>query len=159
MAGHLGFFLWLDRKPVSLSGVSQSWQSAVANFFAIAVEVVLLGGIGVAYNQFLWRLLRRRSLKTETIDTLVTLVMSPWDLWRPDLYKDAILAVLIGILCALVPIAAVFPPGSLSVEYQDAVLPFTLRNVPTMNISDFGKGDMKDVTERSFLQLKGAMVW
>jgi len=159
MGGHLAFFLWLDGQPVSTSGISQASQSAVANFFAIAVEIMILGGIGVAYNQFLWRLFRRRSLKAKTIDTLVTLVMSPWDLWRPDLYKDAILAVVIGVLCALVPIAIVFPPGALSVEFQEGVVPFTLRDVPTMNISDFGKGDMKDVVERSFLQLSGDLTW
>ncbi|CAG9992158.1 unnamed protein product [Clonostachys byssicola] len=157
MGGHLGFFIWLDGQAVELSGISQSAQSAVANFFAVAVELVILGGIGVAYNQFLWRLFRLKSLKAKTIDTLVTLVMSPWDLWRPDLYNDATFAALIGILCALVPIAVVFPPGALSVEYQEGVIPVTLTNVPTMNISDFGRGGMKDVHERSFLQLEGSM--
>lgn len=62
MGVHLGFFLTLDGRPVERSGIfrSQSLQSALANFLAIAVEICLLSGIGVAYDQYLWRLFRKR---------------------------------------------------------------------------------------------------
>jgi hypothetical protein len=144
---------------VSSSGISQASQSAIANFFAIAVEVSIMGGMGLAYNQYLWRLLRRKSLEAGTIDTLITLATSPWDIWRPHILRNAGFAPLMAGLCALVPIAVVFPPGSLGVEFRDGVIPFTLHDVPTMNISDYGAGGFKEMSQRFFLATSDDMDW
>ncbi|KXH50216.1 hypothetical protein CSIM01_07440 [Colletotrichum simmondsii] len=84
MATHMAFFILLNGQPVATSGFSQNLQAALANFLAIAVEICLLSGIAVAYDQTLWRLLRRKALRAYAIDKLVTLVLSPWNLFRPD---------------------------------------------------------------------------
>lgn len=157
MGGHAAFFIWLDGQAVSAAGVSQAYQTTIGNIFAIAAEISLLGGVGVAYDQFLWRMFRRKALKAGTIDRLVGLAGSPWDLLSLDILREASPAAFIGLLCALFPVAASFPPGAVTVEFVNRAVPETLRNVPTMNISDFGDGTPIPMVERCFLELEGSL--
>ncbi|OHE92331.1 hypothetical protein CORC01_12393 [Colletotrichum orchidophilum] len=152
MATHMAFFILLDGEPVETSGFNQNLQAALANFLAIAVEICLLSGIAVAYDQILWRLLRRKALEACTIDKLVTLVLSPWNLSRPGLLTSAPELWLIAFLCFMVPVTIVFPPGSLTVEFEDNVLTVTLPNVPTLNISNWGNGTWRDFLRLSLME-------
>lgn len=153
MSVHLAFFLLLHDRPVATSGFTQSLQAALANFLAIAVEICLLSGIGVAYDQVLWRLFRHKHLKAIAIDKLITLVTSPWNLLRPGLLFSASGPWIIAFMCFLLPVAVVFPPGAITVEFQESVLPVTLLNVPTMNISNWGNGTARDFFRHSFLEM------
>ncbi|KAF6831402.1 hypothetical protein CMUS01_07361 [Colletotrichum musicola] len=154
MGAHLGFFLALHDRPVERSGIfrSQSLQSALANFLAIAVEICLLSGIGVAYDQYLWGLFRKKALRAITIDKLVRLVSSPWNLVLADVISGAPGPWLIALVCLLVPIAVVFPPGALTVEFREGVLSIDLDNVPTMNLSDWGNGTIPDFSMHAFFE-------
>ncbi|KAM0429227.1 hypothetical protein ACHAPT_006441 [Fusarium lateritium] len=156
MVVHWDFFRRIDNKPVDKT-LSQGRQAAVANILAIFVEVSLLGGIGIAYNQILWRLLRKKALQARVIDKLVHLSGSPWDLvhWRVVRHLWHIKRVwVIGLLCAAIPFAAVFPPGAVSTEFGNQ-LPKTLHNVKTMNISDYGNGTIRQLVEHSLFELNG----
>lgn len=152
MSVHLGFFLALDGQTVKLSRISQSLQSALANFLAIAVEICLLSGISVAYDQYLWRLFRRKSLRAVTIDKLIRLVSSPWNLVLADIVSGAPGPWLIALICLIIPVAVVFPPGALTVEFLEGVLPVGLNNVPTINLSDWGNGTVPDFSQHAFFQ-------
>ncbi|KAK6213516.1 hypothetical protein QIS74_09518 [Colletotrichum tabaci] len=155
---HLVFFFSLHGKPVESSFVGQSLQSAIANFLAIAVEICLLSGLGVAYDQLLWRLFRKKALPAVTIDKLIRLATSPWNLPRPGIFLAAPEPWLVASLCLLVPLAIVFPPGALTVEYREAVQPVTLHDVPTMNISDWGNGTAHDLYHHALFEIPGELV-
>lgn len=153
MAIHFVFFHYLDGRQVD-STIGQGLQTAIANILAILVEMSLLGGIAIAYNQVLWRVLRKRFLRASLIDTLVTLASSPWNVFRLRMIFSEPVPWLIGLVCALTPIAAVFPPGALTVESMVAA-PITLTNVPTMNLSDYGSGGYREFVEKSFFEMNG----
>ncbi|KAF6817468.1 hypothetical protein CSOJ01_02390 [Colletotrichum sojae] len=159
MGVHLGFFLALDGRPVQRSGFfrSQGLQSALANFLAIAVEICLLSGIGVAYDQYLWRVFRQKALRAITIDKLIRLVSSPWNLVVVDTASSAPGPWLIAFVCLLIPIAVVFPPGALTVEFLEGVLPVELNNVPTINLSDWGNGTLPDFTRHALFETGAEM--
>lgn len=147
MAGHLVFFIRLDGQPVETSGVRHSISSALANFLALLAEMFLSAGIAVAYGNLAKRSLDRKNLPAHTADRLLGLPDSPWNLVRPSMLRHAgPIKWLIGLMCFLIPIAAMFPPGALTVEFRNSVRPTVLRDVPTMNISDIG-----DLSHRSFM--------
>lgn len=147
MAGHLVFFIRLDGQPVETSGVRQSISSALANFLALLAEMFLSAGIAVAYDNLAKRSLDRKALPARTADTLLGLPDSPWNLFRLSMLRHAgPVKWLIGLMCFLIPVAAMFPPGALTVEFRNSVRPTVLRDVPTMNISDIG-----DLTHRSYM--------
>lgn len=151
MGLHLFFFIYLNEKPVNAS-INQELQAAIANILAIFVETFLLGGVGIAYDQIIWRVFRKKTLKADLIDRLVTFAASPWDLIRPTVLVRVPGIWFIGLLCALVPIAAVFPPGALTVEFDDVVAR-TLDKVPTMNVSDYGDGSIQSFIQHSLYEM------
>ena len=153
MAIHLAIFSWQNGRPVHKT-IPQNLSTALANILAILAEISLLGGLGIAYEQ----IVHTFSQKTPVIgleDILRTLNSSPWNLVRPKVLVW-ILKVkelwLVSLLCAGIPFAAVFPPGALTVEFENAV-PTTLRNVPTMNISDYGNGTRQSFLEKSLFEM------
>lgn len=52
---------------------------------------------------------------------------------------------MVGFVCFSVPLAAVFPPGAMTEEFREGVLPVVLYDVPTMNISYWGDGGLADI--------------
>lgn len=153
MAGHREFFVRLDGKAVEKT-INQALQTTIANIFAIFVEMSLLGGIGIAYNQILWTRFRQTAMRAAVIDNLITLVASPWNVLRVTNLPRAPLAWMVAVLAALTPFAAMFPPGALEVEFTNAV-PLTMQNVPTMNISDYGNGTYQQFVEHSLFEMNG----
>ncbi|KAF5646972.1 uncharacterized protein FTJAE_1803 [Fusarium tjaetaba] len=150
---HAAFFAVLNNRPVNTT-IGQGLSTALANILAIFVEVSLLGGLGLAYNQILARFLGQKSFYSQ--DTkLHTLASSPWNLFRPRVLAH-ILHIkrlwLVGFLCAGIPFAAVFPPGALTVKFENSV-PLTMNAVPTINISDYGNGTYQDFVEKSFFEM------
>ena len=154
MSIHLVFFRVLDGRPTDTTIVSQGLQTAIANILAIVVEMSLLSGIAVAYNQSIWRLFRRKHLKAATIDKLMTLSAEPWNLVRNGLYKKAPLEWLLACSSVLVPIAAIFPPGALNVVFRNDAVSVT-QSVPSLNISDWGDGTRKDFARLAVFTTNG----
>src|SRR4051812_45438224 len=89
MGAHLGMSLYLHGVPVKRSGISQSWQGAIGNFLALTGELMLVSGVGVAYDQILWSSFRQSSLGVDMMDRLSTLPSAPWDLTRVKLLSKA----------------------------------------------------------------------
>ncbi|RYN95413.1 hypothetical protein AA0119_g8739 [Alternaria tenuissima] len=152
MGIHLSFYLALDKVPVSQAVITEPLQAAFGNILAILVEISLLSGISVAYDQALWRLFRRKPLKAFIIDKLATLVFSPWNLFRKDIIVSAPLEWFLSLLCFLIAIAAVFPPGALTVKSEPFVLP-EMQHIPTMNISYWGDGSLDDFANHALFMI------
>lgn len=157
MAIHLIFFTWQNGKPLSKT-IPQNLSTAFANILAILAEISLLGGLGVAYERILLTFWQKRPI-FGLAEVLRTLNSNPWNLFRPRVLIWIIKVRelwLVSLLCAGVPFAIVFPPGALTVEFENAVST-TLRDVPTMNISDFGNGTYESFEEKSFFGFDSAM--
>ncbi|CAN9172654.1 unnamed protein product [Alternaria alternata] len=152
MGIHLGFYLALNKVPVSQAVITEPLQAAFGNILAILVEISLLSGISVAYDQALWSLFRRKLLKAFIIDRLATLVFSPWNLFRKDMIVSAPLEWFLSLLCFLIAIAAVFPPGALTVKSEPFSLP-EMQQIPTMNISYWGDGSLYDFASHALFMI------
>ncbi|KAI8685426.1 hypothetical protein NCS55_00214800 [Fusarium keratoplasticum] len=142
--GHFGFFHYLDGK---LAGdtVGQSLQAAIANVFAVFVDICLLGGLGVAYNQILWNLLRKKPFQAQVIDKMVHLPGSPWDLVHCKILRRLCHLKSVWIttlLCATIPFWLIFPPGCVETKFLNKN-ETTYHDVKTMNISDYGNGTVR----------------
>lgn len=156
MGSHLAFFFWLDSKPAAKT-LSQGLQSAGANILAVFVDIFLIAGLGVAYNQILWRLLHKKTFPAQVINKLVHLPGSPWDVVRPSIFLRLIhikRVSAITLLCALIPFALVFPPSAVTTKFENK-LEKTLHNVKTMNISDYGNGTIRQFVEHSLFEVNG----
>jgi hypothetical protein len=153
MGMHAAFFAVLDNNPINTT-IGQGLSTALANILAIFVEISLLGGLGVAYNQILGSFVGQRSCNCPN-SKLDALASSPWNLFRPSVLSH-ILHIkrlwLVGLLCAGIPFAAVFPPGALTVKFENSV-PTTVNSVPTMNISDYGNGTYQDFVDKSLFEM------
>jgi hypothetical protein len=159
MAGHLALFLRLDGQPVSTSGISQGIQAALSNFLALLAELVLTSGAAIAYSQLTWKLFRRKALSALVIDKLISLPSNPWNLVHPKMLFHAKMEWLVALAIFLMPIAAMFPPGALTVEFQNGVLPTVLSDIPTMNISDLGAGTNRDLINRALFEVDGDLMF
>ena len=154
MGIHLGFYLSLNRVPLSQAFIGEPLQAALGNILAIFIEISLLSGVAVAYDQTLWRLFRHKAIKSAIIDKLATLAASPWNLFRINLFITAPTQWILGASCFLIAIAAVFPPGALTVEFRDHILP-VLDRVPTLNISDWGNGSLTSFSSHALFLVTG----
>lgn len=155
MVLHWVFFAQLNNKSVDET-IPQNLSSALANFLAILAEIALLGGLGIAYEQIL-RDVRQKRPVFGLEEVLRTLNSSPWNLFRRKVFR-LISKVrelwIVSLLCAGIPFAIVFPPGALTVEFENSVTT-TLHNVPTMNISDYGNGTYQSFVEKSLFEMNG----
>ncbi|KAI8675799.1 hypothetical protein NCS57_00482300 [Fusarium keratoplasticum] len=154
---HLLFFqFYLDGKPAKKT-ISQSLQAAMANIFALFVDICLLGSLGIAYNQILWRLLRKKPFQAQVIDKLVHLPGSPWDLVHFKILRRSTHLKRVWVttlLCAMIPFALIFPPGCVETKFLNK-LETTLHDVKTMNISDYGNGTVHQFIEHSLFEMLG----
>ncbi|RSM07171.1 hypothetical protein CDV31_008723 [Fusarium ambrosium] len=119
--GHFGFFQFLDGKPANET-ISQNFQSALANIFAVFVDIWLLAGLGVAYNQILWRLLRKKPFQAQVIDKLVHLHGSPWEMGHSAIRHRRQLwalktVIVTALACASIPFLLIFPPGGVETKF------------------------------------------
>ncbi|RBR15624.1 uncharacterized protein FIESC28_07265 [Fusarium coffeatum] len=155
MVLHWVFFDQLNNRPVDET-IPQNLSSALANFLAILAEIALLGGLGIAYEQILRNVWKKRPV-FGLEEVLGTLNSSPWNLFRRKVFRwiSKVRELwIVSLLCAGIPFAIVFPPGALTVEFENSVIT-TLRNVPTMNISDYGNGTYGSFVEKSLFEMNG----
>ncbi|UPK91290.1 hypothetical protein LCI18_002225 [Fusarium solani-melongenae] len=152
MGCHLVFFKRLDGKQAKKQGL----QSAGSNVFAVFVDITLLGGLGYAYNQILWRLLStKKTIPPELADTLVDLSDSPWALFRRKVFckfRHIKRVWFVSLACAIIPFLLIFPPGGVTTEFENQ-LKKKLPNVKTMNISDYGDGTLRQFVEHSLFEM------
>jgi hypothetical protein len=159
MALHLVLVTQLHGRAVEMTRIPQSIATVMGNFLALVAELMLMSGVGVAYEQILWRQFQKKSLASFVMDTLVSLPGSPWNLGDLKVIRSAWVPWLISLGCIMMPLAAMFPPGTLTVEFQNFVLPATHMSVPTMNITDWGFGDYRHFMVRSLFDVDADLSW
>jgi hypothetical protein len=93
---------------------------------------MLTASLSAAFIQRLWSLFRAKPMKVSTIDSLLSLLQSPLKLFHMNVLWHARLEWIFALFCLCIPIATVFPPGSLTVELREIRVPENIR-VPTLN--------------------------
>jgi hypothetical protein len=130
-------------RPIKDTGISQEWNNAITQVFARAFSITLAASASPAFAQLLWWYLRRKSLPVEKIEALFQLNFGPLNLYQLGILKIVPLLWLFGLLFPLIPIATIFPPGSLVVEQ----LPWpstSMASVPTLDVDYRGNGSSSD---------------
>lgn len=159
MAAHLALILHLNNRAVANTRIPQSIATALGNFLALIAELMLMSGLAVAYEQILWRQFQQKSLAAFVRETLVGLPGAPWHLIKLQVIRNAWLPWLISLGCIMMPLAGMFPPGTLTIEFRNSVVPSTHPHVPTMNISDWGFGDFNALMEHSLFDMDADLNW
>jgi 4-hydroxybenzoate polyprenyltransferase len=129
--GHFLFAFYLNGQTVPPNGMlRQSFVSAISIAFALSFRAMLTASLSIAFIQRLWTLFRSKSMKASTIDSLLSLLQTPLNLLRFDVLWHAKLEWVFALCCLCIPIATVFPPGSLTVELKEQRRPENIM-VPT----------------------------
>lgn len=84
---------------------------------------------------------------------LTMLVTAPWNLWRPAIVLHAFPAAVVSLLCVFTPVAVIFPPGGVTVEFREGVVRTPIPALATMNISDIGNGSTGSFVDKSLLRI------
>ncbi|KAH6849525.1 hypothetical protein B0T12DRAFT_504305 [Alternaria alternata] len=131
-------------------GSRQTWRipATILGFYFIlslvlvtAFRAALVASIGTCYTQFLWATLRKRVLKVSLIEDLFQVQTNPFHFFNYQLYFKTPVLVAVAIFCWLVPIATVYPPGTLVVEIQPSSIDISF------NVSVFHHRNLLDISE------------
>ncbi|KAH9223311.1 hypothetical protein DL95DRAFT_454082 [Leptodontidium sp. 2 PMI_412] len=142
---HLVLFRYLDELPAEGPDrkIQQSYVTTASNILATGFQVFLQASLGCSFVQYLWYLLRARTLRVAAIENLFVLRSQIFFLFRMSNLRTApVLVFLAGFIWALYIVTS-FPPGALTVEPANftKVVPMV---VPTFNASFIGNGTGAD---------------
>ncbi|KAH7342451.1 hypothetical protein BKA65DRAFT_291977 [Rhexocercosporidium sp. MPI-PUGE-AT-0058] len=142
---HLVLFKYLDELPAEGPDrkIQQSYVTTASNILATGFQVFLQASLGCSFVQYLWYLLRVRTLRVAAIENLFILRSQIYFLFRMSNLRTApVLVSLASFIWALYVVTS-FPPGALTVEPANftKVVPMV---VPTFNASFMGNGTGAD---------------
>ncbi|KAK3941688.1 hypothetical protein QBC46DRAFT_285883 [Diplogelasinospora grovesii] len=112
--GHHFYYRSRNGKPVP-SENDQQWIIRIGTAFALASTGFLRVAVGLAHAQYIWTIFRRKAVSLGGIDKLFTLTSNPTGLFSAEVLRVGSIAVFIGLVSWCLPLAAVFPPATLSV--------------------------------------------
>lgn len=138
---HYFFFRQLHGTPASgdFTLVPQSWTTTISLALVTVFKAMLLGSTSICSIQYLWRVLRNEPLPVSTVEGLFQLRRDPLQLFNQRILLSW--SSLIAIYAWLVPLAAIYPPGALTIAANPYLLtrgmpisvpemPLTLRPSP-----------------------------
>lgn len=111
----------------------QTYINTASQLLANAFQIFLQASLSTSFVQYLWFTLRRSTLRVSTIDTLFLIRFEPLS-FRFSAFRAAPQLVCLVLLIWAVYIAAIFPPGALTVGLAPRVTN-SLMPVPTFNAS------------------------
>ncbi|KAL1794596.1 hypothetical protein ACET3X_006412 [Alternaria dauci] len=129
-AAHYCFFAYLDGRIISpgfmlstkTTTVPQAYVTTVSLILVTAFRAALVASIGTCYTQYLWATFRKRVLRVSLIEDLFQVQTNPLRLLNYHLYFKTPILVAVAIFCWLVPIATIYPPGTLVVGIQPSAI-------------------------------------
>jgi hypothetical protein len=133
---HLLLFRYLDGKPADSPQevAPQSYISTASNILANMFGFFLRAALGVAFVQYLWRLLRVETMKVSTIELLFSIRSNPFVLLKPAALKATPLLFVLSVLIWVSQILTSFPPGAITVAATQKISN-SLVSIPTFNAS------------------------
>ncbi|KAJ8108732.1 hypothetical protein OPT61_g7964 [Boeremia exigua] len=104
--------------PFPSTSIPQSYVTTVSLVLVTAFRAALVASIGVCYTQYLWCILRRRTLEVEVIEELFQIRANVLRLLNWALVRCTPSLVLVATLSWIIPIATIYPPGALTVGIE-----------------------------------------
>ena len=130
--GHHFFYTYLDQRQTN--SFPQFYIILIATALAFLFKACVVSAVLIAYDQQLWHTFRRKSLKGSQINSLFAIPYSPFQLLDPRHVMKATLPWSLALLCWLIPLAAVFPPGSIEVVGHLRSDPSADLDAPSLNM-------------------------
>jgi hypothetical protein len=96
--GHHFYFLSLD---VTLAGSAtrQQWSLRFGTGFSFLVVTCLKVASGQAYEQYMWTIIRRKSLSIGTLDRIFGLLSNPFGFFSLELFSQTRFVILLALIC------------------------------------------------------------
>ena len=114
MVGHNALYSYLDGKTSTTLG--QSFVSGIATACILVFRTAATALIMTSYNQQVWFGFKQKICTGSEIDALMSGPFS-WTFYlKPTLLVRAPVAWFMAMTCWIIPVAVLFPPGSLSVN-------------------------------------------
>jgi hypothetical protein len=110
--------------------ISQSYTTAISLLLVTLFKASLLGSVGVCSAQYLWRVLRGKPIALAKVESLFQMRHSLLELVNPRVILTG--SFLIAAYTWLVPLAALYPPGALTI----AATPFPLTKDVRMSVPE-----------------------
>ena len=114
---HAVFYWWLDGNQVDET-LSQAWVTNIGTAFTFLVKMFLVIAAGIAFVQHRWRNLRTQTFEVDQIDAVTAMTEDIFSLLDVRLWPKVPVLVIIAAITWLIPVAAVFPPGTLRVSFE-----------------------------------------
>jgi len=111
--GHDRFYSYLNNRQIEDS-VPQTWAIRIGNAFAYLFKTALVAAVSVAYAQGFWFFVRRKSLCISSLDNYFAVLYNPLSFFNRDLLQNTTLLFGLAMVSWLLPLAAVFSPGTLT---------------------------------------------
>jgi hypothetical protein len=113
--GHYSFFRQLDGSIASgdRARISQSYTTVISLLLVTLFKASLLGSVSVCSAQYLWFVLRGRPIALAKVESLFQIRHNPLELANPRVILSV--SFLLAAYTWLVPFAAIYPPGALTV--------------------------------------------
>ncbi|KAI1070524.1 hypothetical protein LB507_006778 [Fusarium sp. FIESC RH6] len=112
LAHHL-YYQSLDRQPITT--FPQEWAIRIGTGFSFLSKACLGASAALAYQQYLWTILRSRALTVKTIDSIMGLLSDPTGFFSVRTNQNAFSCVTIAVVIWCIPLCAIAPPASLTV--------------------------------------------
>jgi hypothetical protein len=115
---HHAFNAYLNDRP--LTSFDQTWAIRIGTALAMGFKTAVIASMGMAFAQRMWRSVRHQAMSVKSLDSLFGAFSGdPRSLFQGDLYRSAILALLIAVSSWILPLATVFTPATLRVKPAD----------------------------------------
>jgi hypothetical protein len=111
---HHLFYSYLNNEAVDEAAVGQIWAIRIGTALAYLFKTVLVAAIAVIYVQGFWFIVSRNSFEIGSLDNFFSLLTNPLLFYNRSLYEKASLLFALAIVSWLLPISALFAPGSLT---------------------------------------------
>ncbi|KAF2642206.1 hypothetical protein P280DRAFT_296628 [Massarina eburnea CBS 473.64] len=144
---HYLYCRFLDQKFVQ-DTIPQSWNNGISIAFARVFSTTLAASASPAFTQALWWFLRRKPLALNKIDAFFQLNSSRVNLYQLGLLRAVPVLWFFGLLFVLIPVATIFPPGSLVVQ-QLPLTQNTTAQVPILDVDYRGNGSAIELFENA----------
>jgi len=112
--GHDRFYTYLNDRVVTEVSLSQAWVIRAGTAFAFLFKTVLILVVGNVFCQVFWFTMRRDALQMGTIDAIFNLIRNPLQVFNTELLRKRVSLVLLAVTTWLIPVCAIFSPGTLT---------------------------------------------
>jgi hypothetical protein len=134
--GHHLFYQSLHHKPTSNAVFQQQINTGIGTAFAFIVKMFLVISVGTGFWQIFWLQIRRRPVLIERVDVLTGVLEDSSGFLSVKTIGQFPILFLVAAITWLLPIAAIVPPVSLTIELSPIPVETVVQeNLPVLNFN------------------------